>query len=142
MFNHGLGWDWIGDAHERFSVGDPVLVKVLNVRRDSLEEIAVKADIKNVSQNTSHDNLKKYRIQSKYTGKVTDVRKGIVYIRLSNGVNAVTHSCYDYQTPRKKDDVSFAVTRLDKKRELAVGIITRIIRHYININGIFITLKC
>ena len=123
-----LAWDWIGDAHERFSVGDQVLVRVLNVRRDSLEEIAVKADIKSVSQNTSHDNLKKCRIQSKYAGKVTDVHKGVVYIRLSNGVNAVAHSCYYYRTPGKKDDVSFAVTRLDEERGVAVGIITRIIR--------------
>nr|WP_300840343.1 S1 RNA-binding domain-containing protein [uncultured Acetatifactor sp.] len=123
-----LAWDWIGDAHERFSVGDQVLVRVLSVRRDSLEEIAVKADIKSVSQNTSHDNLKKCRIQSKYAGKVTDVHKGVVYIRLSNGVNAVAHSCYDYRTPGKKDDVSFAVTRLDEERGVAVGIITRIIR--------------
>nr|WP_300664684.1 S1 RNA-binding domain-containing protein [uncultured Acetatifactor sp.] len=123
-----LAWDWIGDAHERFSVGDQVLVRVLSVRRDSLEEIAVKADIKSVSQNTSHDNLKKCRIQSKYAGKVTDVYKGVVYIRLSNGVNAVAHSCYDYRRPGKKDDVSFAVTRLDEERGVAVGIITRVIR--------------
>ncbi len=123
-----LAWDWIGDAHERFSVGDQVLVRVLSVRRDSLEEIGVKADIKSVSQNTSHDNLKKCRIQSKYAGKVTDVHKGVVYIRLSNGVNAVAHSCFDYRTPGKKDDVSFAVTRLDEERGVAVGIITRVIR--------------
>ena len=123
-----LAWDWIGDAHERFSVGDQVLVRVLSVRRDGLEEIAVKADIKSVSQNTSHDNLKKCRIQSKYAGKVTDVHKGVVYIRLSNGVNAVAHSCYDYRMPGKKDDVSFAVTRLDEERGVAIGIITRVIR--------------
>lgn len=123
-----LSWDWIGDAHERFSVGDQVLVRVLNVRRDSLEDIGVNADIKSVSQNTNHDNLKKCRIQSKYAGKVTDVHKGVVYIRLSNGVNAVAHSCYDYRTPGKKDDVSFAVTRIDEERGVAVGIITRIIR--------------
>lgn len=123
-----LAWDWIGDAHERFSVGDQVLVRIQSVHRDSLEDIGVKADIKSVSQNTNHDNLKKCRIQSKYAGKVTDVHKGVVYIRLSNGVNAVAHSCYDYRTPGKKDDVSFAVTRLDEERGVAVGIITRIIR--------------
>ncbi|MCM1225342.1 MAG: S1 RNA-binding domain-containing protein [Lachnospiraceae bacterium] len=124
-----LAWDWIGDAHERFSVGDQILVRVLNVRRgDSVEDIGIKADIKSVSQSTSHDNLKKCRIQSKYAGKVTDVHKGVVYIRLSNGVNAVAHSCYDHRTPGKKDDVSFAVTRIDEERGVAVGIITRIIR--------------
>lgn len=123
-----LSWDWIGDAHERFNVGDQVLVRVLSVRRDSLEELGIKADIKSVSQNPNQDNLKKCRIQSKYAGKVTDVHKGVVYVRLSNGANAVAHSCYDYRTPGKKDDVSFAVTRLDEERGVAVGIITRIIR--------------
>lgn len=123
-----LAWDWVGDAHERFSVGDEVLVRVLGVRRDSLEEIGVKADIKSVTQNNNSENLKKCRIQSKYAGKVTDVHKGVVYVRLSNGVNAVAHSCYDQRMPGKKDDVSFAVTRIDDERGVAVGIITRIIR--------------
>lgn len=123
-----LAWDWIGDAHERFSVGDQILVRILSVRRDSLEDMGVKADVKSVTQDTHHENLKKCRVQSKYAGKVTDVHKGVVYIRLSNGVNAVAHACYDYRTPGKKDDVSFAVTKIDQERGVAVGIITRIIR--------------
>lgn len=41
---------------------------------------------------------------------------------------AVAHSCYDYRMLGKKDDVSFAVTRLDMDCGVAVGIITRIIR--------------
>lgn len=123
-----LAWDWIGDAHERFSVGDQTLVRILSVQRNSLEEISIRADIKSVSQNTNHENLKRCRIQSKYAGKVTDVHKGVVYVRLTNGVNAVAHSCYDHRMPGKKDDVSFAVTKIDEERGVAVGIITRIIR--------------
>lgn len=123
-----LAWDWIGDAHERFSVGDQILVRILSVQRNSLEDISIKADVRSVSENTNFDNLKKCRVQSKYAGKVTDVHKGVVYIRLNNGVNAVAHSCYDYRTPGKKDDVSFAVTKIDEERGVAVGIITRIIR--------------
>ena len=34
-----LAWDWIGDAHERFAVGDEVLVRILSVRRNSLEDV-------------------------------------------------------------------------------------------------------
>lgn len=123
-----LAWDWIGDAHERFSVGDEVLVRILSVRRESLEDLGIRADIKSTAENTDRDNLQKCRIQGKYAGKVTDVHKGVVYVRLANGVNAVAHSCYDYRMPGKKDDVSFAVTRLDMERGIAVGIITRIIR--------------
>ena len=123
-----LAWDWIGDAHERFAVGDEVLIRILSVWRNSLEDLGIRADIKSTSENTDRDNLQKCRIQGKYAGKVTDVHKGVVYVRLANGVNAVAHSCYDYRMPGKKDDVSFAVTRLDMERGVAVGIITRIIR--------------
>mgnify|MGYP007025033343 CR=1 FL=1 len=34
------------------------------------------------------------------------------------------------ECPEKKDDVSFAVTRLDEERGIAVGIITRIIKRH------------
>lgn len=123
-----LSWDWIGDAHDRFSVGDQVLVRILSVKRENIGDLSIKADIKSVSENTNRDNLQKCRIQSKYAGKVTDVHKGVVYVRLTNGVNAVAHSCYDRRMPGKKDDVSFAVTHIDEERGVAVGIITRIIK--------------
>jgi len=123
-----LSWDWLGDAHERFSVGDQILVRILSVSRNSIEDISIRADVRSVSDNTSHENLKKCRVQSKYAGKVTDVHKGVVYIRLANGANAIAHSCYDRRTPGKKDDVGFAVTHIDEERGVAVGIITRIIK--------------
>lgn len=123
-----LAWDWIGDAHDRFAVGDQILVRMTEVNKTPQEELSVHADIKSVTENTSREALKRCRVQSKYAGRVTDVHKGIVYVRLSNGVNAVAHSCYDRRTPGKKDDVSFVVTKLDEERSIAVGIITRIIR--------------
>ena len=123
-----LAWDWIGDAHDRFSVGDQILVRITGVWREGLEDVGVRADVKSVSQATDRSNLQKCRIQSKYAGTVTDVHKGIVYIRLMNGVNAIAHSCYDRRMPGKKDDVSFAVTKIDEERGVAIGIITRIIK--------------
>lgn len=126
-----LAWDWIGDAHERFSVGDQILVRILSVKRESLEDISITADAKSVSEDQTYENLKKCRVQSKYSGKVTDVRRGVVYVRLTNGVNGVAHSCYDRRLPGKKDDVSFAVTRIDEDRGVAVGIITRIIKQHL-----------
>ena len=122
-----LSWDWIGDAQERFSVGDQVLVRIQSVNRKDFENISIKADIKSVSENRQN-NLNLCRIQGKYAGKVTDVHKGVVYIRLTNGVNAIAHSCYDRRMPGKKDDVSFAVTHLDEEQGVALGIITRIIK--------------
>lgn len=123
-----LSWDWLGDAHERFSVGDEILVRVLSVKRDSLEDIAVKADVKSVTSNTGRENLSKCKVQGKYAGKVTDIHKGTVFVRLSIGVNAIAHSCYDNRMPGKKDDISFVVTHIDEEHGVAVGIITRIIK--------------
>lgn len=74
------------------------------------------------------DNLGSCKIQGKYAGRVTDTHKGVVYIRLNNGVNAIAHSCLDRRMPGKKDDVSFVVTAIEEERGVALGIITRIIK--------------
>ncbi len=132
IFARDLSWDWLGDAHERFSVGDEVLVRILQVNnREDIEHITIKADVKSVSDNSSRENLQKCRIQGKYAGKVTDIHKGVVFIRLTNGVNAIAHTCLDRRRPGKKDDISFAVTHIDEEQGVAVGIITRIIKQHI-----------
>lgn len=123
-----LSWDWLGDATESFHVGEQILVRILNVKINSLEDISVKADVKSVNGNTSKANLGKCKIQGKYAGVVTDIHKGTVFVRLHIGVNAVAHSCYDNRMPGKKDEVSFVVTRIDEDRNVAVGLISRIIR--------------
>ena len=60
-----------------------------------------------------------------------DIHKGTVFDRLELGVNAIAHSCYDSRAVGKKDKVSFVVTHIDEDRNVAVGIITRIIKQYI-----------
>lgn len=60
-----------------------------------------------------------------------DIHKGTVFVRLELGVNAIAHSCYDSRTVGKKDKVSFVVTHIDEERNVAVGIITRIIKQNI-----------
>ena len=126
-----LSWDWLGDATESFHVGDQILVRILSVKIRSLEDISVRADVKSVNGNTSKANLGKCKIQGKYAGTVTDIHKGTVFVRLQIGVNAIAHSCYDSRMPGKKDDVSFVVTRIDEERNVAVGLISRIIRQNI-----------
>ncbi len=126
-----LSWDWMGDATERFHVGEQILVRILSVKLHSLKDISVKADVKSVNGNTSKENLSKCKIQGKYAGTVTDIHKGTVFVRLHIGVNAVAHSCYDNRLPGKKDEVSFVVTRIDSDRNVAVGLISRIIKQNI-----------
>ncbi|MDO4274166.1 MAG: RNA-binding protein [Eubacteriales bacterium] len=123
-----LSFDWMGDARERFHVGENILVRILEVQAENPEKISVRADVKSVEGNTSIENMKKCKVQGKYAGTVEDIHKGTVFVRLSIGVNAIAHSCYDARTPGKKDDVSFVVTHIDEERNVALGIITRIIR--------------
>ena len=126
-----LSFDWTGDARERFHVGEHILVRILDVQAEDSEKISVKADVKSVEGNTSKENMKKCKMQGKYAGTVEDIHKGTVFVRLSLGVNAIAHSCYDNRTIGKKDNVSFVVTHIDEERKVAVGIITRIIKQNI-----------
>ena len=122
IFARDLSWQWVSDVRDLYSVGDR------EISGEDAEHLSIRADIRSTFSETSVDNLKKCQVQSKYAGKVTDLRGGVVYIRLNNGVNAIAHTCYDSRMPGKKDDVSFAVTRLDEEHGIAVGIITRIIK--------------
>ena len=125
-----LSWDWLGDAAESFHVGEQILVRILSVKCNSVDDISVKADVKSVDGN-SKTNLNKCKIQGKYAGTITDIYKGTVFVRLHIGVNAIAHSCYDSRMPGKKDEVSFVVTKIDEERNVAVGLISRIIRQNI-----------
>lgn len=124
----GLSRSWVGDATEKYSVGDRILVRVLKISGTTVEDLAITVDVRSVFKDGDQDNLKKCVPQGRYAGRVTDVRGGMVFIRLNNGVNAIAHSCYDRRTPGKRDDVSFSVTRLDPEQGVAIGIITRIIK--------------
>ena len=123
-----LSFDWLGDARERFLVGDHILVRIQEVKAEDPEHISVRADVKSVEGDTSKANLALCKVQGKYAGTVEDIHNGTVFVRLQIGVNAIAHTCYDSRTVGKKDDVSFVVTHIDSERNVALGIITRIIR--------------
>lgn len=126
-----LSFDWLGDARERFRVGDHILVRILDINAKDPEHLTVRADVKSVEGDTSKANMALCKVQGKYAGTIEDIHKGTVFVRLSIGVNAIAHSCYDSRTPGKKDEVSFAVTHIDTERNVALGIITRIIRQHL-----------
>lgn len=131
IFARNLSFDWVGDAHERYAVGDEILIRVNQIDRESVDTLSIQADIRSVVGDKGRDNLQKCRVQGRYAGTVTDVRAGVVYIRLEIGVNAIAHTCLDRRTPAKKDCVAVAVTRLDEEKNIAVGTITRILRQQI-----------
>lgn len=116
---------------EVFGVECAILARVQKITGTTAEDLTITADVRSTSADTAADDLKKCVRQGRYAGRVTDVRGGVLYVRLNNGVNAIAHSCYDRRTPGKGDDVSFAVTRLDEEQGVAVGSITRIIKQHL-----------
>lgn len=123
----GSAWMWLGSARDKHYVGELILVQVQKIERVDVDRITIQVDSRSVF-GESGDNLSQCQPQCRYVGQVTDVRKGVVFVRLNIGVNAIAHTCYDMRMPGKKDTVSFSVTRLDEKRGVAIGIITRIIK--------------
>ena len=101
-----LSFDWLGNARERFHVGDHILVRIQEVKAEDPEHISVRADVKSVEGDTSKANLALCKVQGKYAGTVEDIHNGTVFVRLQIGVNAIAHTCYDSRTVGKKDDVS------------------------------------
>ena len=127
-----LSWEWIGDARKKFYVGDAILTQVTSIQcNPETKEVKLEADMKAITKNEVLEKLSRCKVQGQYSGEITDVRKGIYFVDLDVGANALAYKCKDYRVPGKHDNVSFVVTRLDQERGVAVGIITRIMRQNI-----------
>ena len=124
-----ISWDWLGDCHDYYHVGDRILVRITEVQnRDDTENLRIRADIRSITDADQLEKLNRCTLQARYAGVITDIRGGRLYIRLSNGVNAIAETCYDSRTPGKRDEVSFVLTKINTERRIAYGIVARIIR--------------
>ena len=118
---------WVSDVRSKYSVGDLVTVRVTKIERSSAGGVEIQVDARDVF-GRDEDKLCLCQRNGKYVGEVTDVRGGVFFVRLSIGVNAISHECRDVRMPGRKDTVSLTVTRLDEKNGVALGIINRIIK--------------
>lgn len=118
---------WVSSIRAKYAVGDTVTVRVTRIELPSAGDISIQVDARDVF-GREEDKLCLCQRSGRYVGEVTDVRRGVFFIRLSIGVNAISHDCRDMRMPGRKDTVSFTVTRLDEKNGVAIGIINRIIK--------------
>ncbi len=123
-----MTWEWLSDANERFATGNVVSVVVKSVAGSTADSLKIEVSAKEAKANVNKENLLRLRRQGKYVGRVTDVYKGTYFICLNCRVNAVAHSCNTASLPGQGDEVGFLVTRINEEREVAEGIITRIIK--------------
>lgn len=123
-----MSWEWMRDANDRFAIGDVVNVLVKKVTGENAEDLRVEVSAKEALPNSNKVNLMQLRRQGKYVGTITDVYRGTCFLCLNCKVNAVAHSCNTASLPGQGDEVGFLVTRVNEEREVAEGIITRIIK--------------
>ena len=123
-----MSWEWMRDANDRFAIGDVVNVLVKKVTGENAEDLRVEVSAKEALPNSNKVNLMQLRRQGKYVGTITDVYRGTYFLCLNCKVNAVAHSCNTASLPGQGDEVGFLVTRVNEEREVADGIITRIIK--------------
>lgn len=125
-------WEWLGDARERFQVGDRVQTMITQIETNpKTENVLISASMKKLTKNTALENLARCKPHGRYSGKITDIHKGIIFVHLDIGVNAVAYHCADTRFPGKHDRVSMVIHRLDTRQAVAIGIITKIIRQSI-----------
>ena len=98
------------------------------VNVETAEALRVGVSAKEDVPNSSKTNVMQLRRQGKYVGTVTDVYRGTYFLCLDCKGNAVAHSCNTASLPGQGDEVGFLVTRVNEEREVAEGIITRIIK--------------
>ena len=123
-----MTWEWMSDANDKFATGDIVSVVIMKISGAAIEDLRVEVSAKEAKANVNKENLMRLKRQGKYVGTITDVYKGTYFICLDCQVNAVAHSCNTASLPGQGDEVGFLVTRINEEREVAEGIITRIIK--------------
>jgi len=129
--NRDITWCYIGDCRDEYFVGDAVQARVKSVEGDTPETLSVRADIRSLTEDDTREKLLALKPQTNCMGKVTDVSGGIVFINLVDGIRVLAHKCFDRRKPGRGDDVLFVCTRTDEDSNIAVGIISRIVKRNI-----------
>ncbi|MCL2047418.1 MAG: S1 RNA-binding domain-containing protein [Defluviitaleaceae bacterium] len=129
--NRELSWGYVSDCRDKYFVGDSVHVRIREILGETPESLRVKADIRSLTEDYTQEKLLALKPQTNCIGKIIDIRGGVIFISLVDGVRAIAHKCFDQRKPGRGDDVLFVCTRIDEDGGVAVGIISRIIRRNI-----------
>lgn len=113
---------WKESDRDVYSVGDRILVRISSIKENENGKISI--DVASAKPKTCYP----CKSQGKYLGKVVNVDKGIIFIRLRVGTNALGHYAEGENIlPRKGDEVYFVCTRMDMSTQTAIGFVSRVI---------------
>lgn len=57
MLARTLSWDWVGDARERYQIGDEPVVKVMSVTGTSPDNLTIEVSARDTTDNTTRQTL-------------------------------------------------------------------------------------
>jgi len=87
-----ITWSYAGDIRDEYYVGDTVHVRVVRVIGDTPEDLRIKANIRSLTTDYTKEKLASLKAQTNCIGRVTDVRQGVMFINLVDGVRAISHN--------------------------------------------------
>lgn len=122
-----LARKWIADCRLKYDIGDTIVMRVtkIDVQDGKLIDIAVEGA--SVQENFKTTCL----VGNRYVGEVTGYSKGIFFISLDEGSNAIAHaSAAAGYLPKKRDSVAFVATRIMDDGKTVAGKIVRVISRY------------
>ena len=118
-----LSYQRIANAMSQFKAGDRVIVKVLSVDNKDMNNIKIKASVKQASVNPYEFALKKYSVGNRYVGTVSMVDKNGVFVSLEGGVDCLCRFPARGR-PMKGARVTVQILGIDEKSNRIWGIIT------------------
>jgi len=132
--NEHLSWGFVGNARDKFQVGDTVLVRieVFAAEKDGKpEDIRIKADIRSLTEDTSIEKLKDLKLQEHCSATIEiieSIRGGeAYYLNLCGGIRGVAYKNYSKSNrPKQGDTVVFSPLYKDVKKGLTIGTILRV----------------
>ena len=131
IYARNISWQWFSDIADLYAPGDLVVARVVDVGRDDeTGTYRVSLSIKEATDNPDLLVLQRLEPGNNYFGTVTGVKDQVYFVRLQVGANAKTKLYRSREMPSRMDTVSFRVTTVDEENGLALGFITRIIKHY------------
>jgi len=129
--NPYLRWGYVGDCRDKYFVGDSIQVYVKTVEGDTPESLRIDVDTKSLTEDDTREKLLSLKPRTNCMGKVTDVKGGVIFINLVDGIRAIAHKCFDRRKPGRGDDVLFVCNRIDEEGGVIIGFISRIVRRNI-----------
>lgn len=121
--------EWIYDIRSKYSVGDVVKVRVSEISILSTDEVQVMAEMVSLETDNKEELLNEIKLQQMYIGEVVSVRNEIIRVKLPNGLVVTADKGKVRQNIVRNSTVSLIITRVNKDRLFANGLITRVIKN-------------